>query len=1007
MSATSSRGWRVELDRDWDVLGPFPIHAREQHFLSPAYPLDLSLPIDTTKQYPTSLTHTASASWTHTTADPHGVIHVSHPSVPWDQIRATEGWAGLQHVNVLRGWLSVRSSGGAPKPPLLRTELLQGAFFTILPPPESPERKTHVPEWYHGNIYSLERAPVQLVRLPVSHTSNEEARYEVIICAPYEIRLFGDPSAYSSPYPVLTLNFSVSLQFPCSTTPLLEADGIQPPTEDVPLQHALTHSVIPHIVDGTPFGDAVGIGVQCLDFERRTEGCWSVVRARLAPSSTPLPPSLSVALLDEMPVRIAPTQTRIIPLRLYISSAERIPADVEQLDVELTCAPLTPLCQPSMEQLSSCTHGNAQPVTQSTLVLRATLPLIHVPLWTQEKHVPIQASYFFAKSMPTGFLVKPPKEAFADTLVPGQSDNIDKCRGNEPILALHGAGVDIFAQTFWPDSLLRQKYAWVVMPQGRSSWGLDWHGPSTADAFATVSALSRILSNSDSGRWAKWGFHTDTRVILMGHSNGGQGAWYMASRWPDRVCAVIPAAGYIKSQAYVSWCMSRFAHFIDPALRAILDSSLTPDDNDVFLGNLVGKPVLALNGGADDNVPPWQTREQLGILKTWDPNADVTYYEDPGKPHWYPEILFNKRVQDFLDRVYFSSSSPRSLGKGSGTHGVASQERKTTSFTLTVVVPAESGPLNGWQIHALMTPGLLARLRVTTTPDGQVSTQTMNISVFSFNVDVLHAACDDAKKATILEIDGDKILVDLSTGTIFFARDTSNAGLHRKPPWKIHPRTELLGTTIQNLRTPRQRLQSILSTHAPLALLVPSLAPSRELSAALRIAHALHLFHALDAQIISVSEVETTRVPQHEGNLVVIGCAETPLVQQWLERAGGTWTYVNGAWCFDSTVRFERPSSGELSTILFCQPHPCDSNGQGIALFLQSTDAAGLERAVRLFPIRTGVLSPDWLVVDGRADTIGAAGVQGAGVYGWTPPDVHNEHATGKWVWNERMSWLD
>lgn len=93
----------------------------------------------------------------------------------------------------------------------------------------------------------------------------------------------------------------------------------------------------------------------------------------------------------------------------------------------------------------------------------------------------------------------------------------------------------------------------------------------------------------------------------------------MASRWPDRVSAgefslsplegsilnpalrlvhtlVVPAAGYIKSQAYVPWCMSHFAHFVDPALRAVLDSSLTPDDNDLFLGNLVGKPVLALHG---------------------------------------------------------------------------------------------------------------------------------------------------------------------------------------------------------------------------------------------------------------------------------------------------------------------------------------------------------------------------------------------------------------------------
>lgn len=75
---------------------------------------------------------------------------------------------------------------------------------------------------------------------------------------------------------------------------------------------------------------------------------------------------------------------------------------------------------------------------------------------------------------------------------------------------------------------------------------------------------------------------------------------------------VVPAAGYIKSQAYVPWSMSRYAttfhdmsqpyahrsfsHFIDPFLRAILETSLTPDDNDLFVSNLVGIPILAVHG---------------------------------------------------------------------------------------------------------------------------------------------------------------------------------------------------------------------------------------------------------------------------------------------------------------------------------------------------------------------------------------------------------------------------
>ena len=135
---------------------------------------------------------------------------------------------------------------------------------------------------------------------------------------------------------------------------------------------------------------------------------------------------------------------------------------------------------------------------------------------------------------------------------------------------------------------------------------------------------------------------------------------------------------------------------------------------------------------------------------------------------------------------------------------------------------------------------------------------------------------------------------------------------------QILPRTgtESLTTAIQRLRVPRQRLQSILSTNSPFTLLVPSLTSSPELSAALRIAHALQLFHALDAQIVSVSEIETARGAPMEGNLVVIGCAEAPLVRRWLEHAGGTWAYTDGAWHFGS-ARFERPSSGEAISFPF------------------------------------------------------------------------------------------
>ena len=58
----------------------------------------------------------------------------------------------------------------------------------------------------------------------------------------------------------------------------------------------------------------------------------------------------------------------------------------------------------------------------------------------------------------------------------------------------------------------------------------------------------------------------------------------------------IPAAGYIKPQSYVSLGNSRSAHYIDPFVRAILETSFTPDDNDLFLSNVVHTPILAIHG---------------------------------------------------------------------------------------------------------------------------------------------------------------------------------------------------------------------------------------------------------------------------------------------------------------------------------------------------------------------------------------------------------------------------
>lgn len=114
------------------------------------------------------------------------------------------------------------------------------------------------------------------------------------------------------------------------------------------------------------------------------------------------------------------------------------------------------------------------------------------------------------------------------------------------------------------------------------------------------------------GEWRDWNIK-EPRVILLGHSNGGQGVWYVASRFPSRVlagkchgfyhvthqvdcCIAVPASAYVKSQIYVSRTLSRGSQFMDTALSNILESALLPDDNDLYLSNLVSVPILAIHG---------------------------------------------------------------------------------------------------------------------------------------------------------------------------------------------------------------------------------------------------------------------------------------------------------------------------------------------------------------------------------------------------------------------------
>ncbi|TFL01448.1 hypothetical protein BDV98DRAFT_593331 [Pterulicium gracile] len=900
--------WSVVISTQFNVIGPFPIHAREQHILSPSFPLlDLTSPPDLTHTFPSSYADGGFVSWSSTNFSAEtGDIKVSFPDVRWDNLRHTEGWAALQHHALLHGKITV-----SPPPaselqglgePRLSVKLSQGAYFAVLPRFGDGSGNMTIegvaPKWYSGNIYAFPHALPRTVELPIPPSRDGPTEYELFIAGDYEIRLFGDSAVYESPFPIQSLNLNVTLEDPLSST----TNSSEPEF----IVHEPEQDIICDFVAGHAFGDTIGVGLRSVV---PGGGRWWTVSGVSGMNET----QDSLAFSLPHPVRLIETQFQLVPITIQQTSA--ISEDTTEVNLELT-----------LTRDDNSTESGAD-----TQVISISIPIIHRPLWNETHAEAIKTSFLWMDAVPAAFLATPPVQSEEGVL--------------PPLLGLHGAGVEIFDAPFWSDAVPRKERRWIVLPTGGTSWGLDWHGPSALQSLQAVDALARILTKQGSHAQME----ENTPVILLGHSNGGQGAWWIAARNPDRVLAVAAAAGYIKSQSYIPWTMSRSQRYTDPALQAVLETSLTADNNELFLTNLVNKQVMGIHGGIDNNVPTWHSREYVSVIKTWDPETDIEMREVPGENHWFDTVIDNEVVQAFFDRAPSNISEP------------------TREFTLTVSIPSESGSLHGWRVRRLSIPGRLGRIRVQSV-EGVVKVKTTNIKVFSVHGDHLPEGLQG------VEVDGSTLALLAFRGEVAFARgqDGNWMALDSLPP------------------IPRSgRLQAILSSSgAPTRIVVPDTPTSHELSIAQRLAHDLYMYFGISP----VNVVTSSELLQGEaagpGNLIVVGSSERNEYATDLLGRGTTPLKVE-----ESGLVLEGRKLSSDEGAIFLHPHPDDQ--ASVALFILGSNEAGLERALRLFPIRTALPGPDFVVIGPEADELGAGGVRAAGVWG------------DEWSWNGAMSWVD
>ncbi|CAO3675016.1 unnamed protein product [Umbelopsis ramanniana] len=279
-----------------------------------------------------------------------------------------------------------------------------------------------------------------------------------------------------------------------------------------------------------------------------------------------------------------------------------------------------------------------------------------------------------------------------------------------PILvALHGAGVTA-SWPWWTNALSRSEKAWTVYPTGRTSWGYDWHGASMINVFQAVDELTRQVPQILSHKGAIV-TGDSSKLVYIGHSNGGQGAWYLGTHFPDRAVAVFAAAGYTKIQDYVPYGNWLSVSHSDPWLRGVLESSIAEYNNDLHASNLAGIPIHAVAGGDDDNVPPLHTRKYGRLVNEYahDPEfVKISEYAAHG--HWWDNILNNQEFSSFVEEHV---EHPKGLMDG------------LDYFTLTVINPSGTGSKGGITVEELLTPYHLGRITARVEREGHGNETTL------------------------------------------------------------------------------------------------------------------------------------------------------------------------------------------------------------------------------------------------------------------------------------------
>lgn len=129
------------------------------------------------------------------------------------------------------------------------------------------------------------------------------------------------------------------------------------------------------------------------------------------------------------------------------------------------------------------------------------------------------------------------------------------------------------------------------------------------------------------------------RIVLIGFSMGGAGAWHLGAHYADHWCAVSPGAGFAETARYVRLTPDKFP---PPFVQTLWGCYDVP----AYVRNLFNLPVIAYSGEKDKQIQAAQVMEEAFRGE----GRELRHLIGPGVEHKYEPNTLKQLLQE-LDAI--------------------------------------------------------------------------------------------------------------------------------------------------------------------------------------------------------------------------------------------------------------------------------------------------------------------------------------------------------------------